>query len=438
MPDSLKGHHYLIYGIIGIPLAFGALPLYMHIPKFYAQNGVLSLTLIGIVLWIVRLFDAFSDPFFGRLANTYSRRKLMVAGTVLFIASFLALCHPPKTSSEPWLMLWLFVSLSVTGISLSSASIAFHAWGASLGKNTQQRSNLVLSREAITLITLIIAAALPVLISQNLSTGVKSLSYILGVLGILCLILTKLLPHPNIQVSEASTQEKISFSNYLADLKIQLTVLWQDRTSRWLLIIFMLNGCASAIPATLFFFFVQDVLAATDSSGLFLATYFLSGALFMPMWTVIAKKFGRIQAWQASMCLAIASFVLVGFLKQGDVVEFYIVCFASGLALGADLCLPASMAADHGEKQKQSGILFGWWNLITKLNLAMAAGLALPILAFAGYQEGAGASNEAPLKIAYLVLPISIKFITLVLLSAQFKQFESINNLGVTANHGKF
>jgi glycoside/pentoside/hexuronide:cation symporter, GPH family len=60
------------------------------------------------------------------------------------------------------------------------------------------------------------------------------------------------------------------------------------------------------------------------------------------------------------------------------------VCMASGIALGADLALPGALLAGviqrAGHGQRLEGGYFGWWNFATKLNLALAAGVALPLL----------------------------------------------------------
>jgi Na+/melibiose symporter-like transporter len=56
------------------------------------------------------------------------------------------------------------------------------------------------------------------------------------------------------------------------------------------------------------------------------------------------------------------------------------------------------------------GGYFGWWNFATKLNLALAAGLALPLLRAFGYAPGA---REPPalqaLTMAYCLLPCVLK-----------------------------
>ena len=46
------------------------------------------------------------------------------------------------------------------------------------------------------------------------------------------------------------------------------------------------------------------------------------------------------------------------------------------------------MIAYEGDSGQHEGAYFGWWNFATKLNLALAAGLALPLLALLGYTPG--------------------------------------------------
>ena len=56
------------------------------------------------------------------------------------------------------------------------------------------------------------------------------------------------------------------------------------------------------------------------------------------------------------------------------------------------------------------GAYFGWWNFATKLNLALAAGIALPLLGAFGYSPG-GRDADAlqALTLAYCLLPCLLK-----------------------------
>jgi Na+/melibiose symporter-like transporter len=181
-----------------------------------------------------------------------------------------------------------------------------------------------------------------------------------------------------------------------------------DQAFRRLLGVFVANGIAAALPATLFLFFVADVLQLTAASGALLALYFIAGAASLPLWVRLAARHGRVVAWLAAMALSIAAFAGASQLGPGDLWPFAAICLASGLALGADLTLPAAMAADLGERQGQAGACFGVWNFVAKLNLALAAGLSLPLLGSLGYVPGSGDGLPA-LSFAYALLPLAFK-----------------------------
>ena len=191
---------------------------------------------------------------------------------------------------------------------------------------------------------------------------------------------------------------------------------------RRLLAVFVINGIASAVPATLVLFFVQDRLQAPAAlAPFFLGTYFLSAALSMPLWLKGVRSLGLARSWLLGMLLAVAVFAGASLLGPGDAMLFILICALSGLALGADLALPgallAGIMARAGDLGQVQGAYFGWWNFATKLNLALAAGVALPMLDLFGYVPG-GHDPQAlrALTVAYCVLPCLLKLLAASLL----------------------
>ncbi|MBK6638000.1 MAG: MFS transporter [Rhodocyclaceae bacterium] len=63
--SALPWYRLSAYGILGFPLAFAALPLYVHLPHFYVEHVGLSLASVGLVLLLARLADALIDPWLG-------------------------------------------------------------------------------------------------------------------------------------------------------------------------------------------------------------------------------------------------------------------------------------------------------------------------------------------------------------------------------------
>jgi Na+/melibiose symporter-like transporter len=192
-----------------------------------------------------------------------------------------------------------------------------------------------------------------------------------------------------------------------------MTAPLADPHFRRLLATFMANGIASAIPATLVLFYIADVLQAEAQQGLFLALYFVAGAAGMPLWVKLSARLGKARAWGMAMVVAIVAFVWAAFLGPGDATAFAVICVLSGLALGADLALPPSLLADvigRDGRMHATGAYFGLWTLATKLNLALAAGIALPLLGAFGYSPGArDAAAIHALALIYAAAPCVLK-----------------------------
>jgi glycoside/pentoside/hexuronide:cation symporter, GPH family len=196
---------------------------------------------------------------------------------------------------------------------------------------------------------------------------------------------------------------------------------WRSAPFRRLLIIFMLNGIASAIPATLVLFFVRDRLQTPDAEALFLAAYFAAAAVSVPLWVQAVRRYGLARTWLCGMGLAVAAFAWVLALGSGDRAGFLAVCVASGVALGADLAIPGALLtgivqrAGHGAHAE--GVYVGWWTSATKLNLGLAAGAALPLLSLAGYAPGQrDAQALLALTLAYVLVPCVLKLMAAALL----------------------
>ncbi len=390
----------LAYGLLGLPLAFAALPVYVHVPRLYAEVAGLPLALLGVILLGTRLLDAGIDPLLGWLADRVPRRGMVAVALLPFVAGFVALLNPPEERAA----LWLIGTLALTYLGFSAATIAYQAWGADVGADSRLRTRLTAAREGFGLIGVVLAAALPTLLAPALSDGIARLAWVLPVLLLLATLVTFSRVGPG--VPQQASDRPLLFS---------LRSVVDDPAFRRLLGVFVANGIAAALPATLFLFFVADVLQLEAASGALLALYFIAGAASLPLWVALAGRYGRVTAWLGAMLLSMVAFAGASQLGSGDLWAFAAICLASGLALGADLALPAAIAADLGERRGQAGACFGVWNFVAKLNLALAAGLALPLLALLGYVPGSGAGLPA-LSFAYALLPLVFKSLAAALL----------------------
>ena len=393
------------YGLLGMPLAFVALPLYVLLPNHYAREFGMPLATLGAVLLGARLFDAVIDPLLGRLSDwlsARSRHAVLAAGAVSAVVLAIGLTGLffPAVSGPEALIAWAAIFLLVTYTAYSQISIAHQSWGARLGGDEFQRGRIVAWREGCGLVGVVLASLLPALLGLPVMLGVFSATLVLGWLAWV----------------KAPAPVQLAQSDRAASAA-SLWRPWGSAAFRRLLAVFMLNGVASAVPATLVLFFIQDRLQASHAQEpQFLGAYFLCAALSIPVWLKVVARWGLARTWLVGMLLAIAVFACVSGLGEGDTAAFLLVCALSGAALGADLAVPgallAGVVAQQGDSGRHEGAYFGWWNFATKLNLALAAGLALPLLDWLGYSPGTRDPEALrTLGLAYAVLPCALKLL---------------------------
>lgn len=402
-PGAFGTRNGLAYGLLGLPLAFVALPLYVILPNHYAREFGVPLATLGAVLLGARLFDALIDPLLGRLSDRLfarSARAVLGLGAVaaLVLALGFALLFFPLVSAPSALVVWASLMLMLTYAGYSALSVSHQSWGAMLGGDERQRSHIVAWREGLGLVGVVLASITPVVFGLPASTALFFVALTAGWLAW--------------ARADRPVPRQTNAGPHVA------TSIWlpfRQPGFRRLLAVFLLNGTASAVPATLVLFFIQDRLQAPASQEpLFLGSYFVSAALSIPLWLALVKRVGLAPTWLLGMFLAIATFGWATQIAAGDTAGFVIVCALSGIALGTDLALPGALLAGviqaNGQSGRAEGAYFGWWNFAIKLNLALAAGLALPLLALFGYAPGArDAQALNALLVAYCVLPCLLK-----------------------------
>ena len=412
----------LAYGCIRMPLALLELPLYLLLPAFYQQRTGANLAMIGLVLMATRLFDAIADPLIGQLIDRWQHRmdsrRWVWLGLPLLTLGFILMFLPP---SDPQLALvWLAASSLLTCLAYSVVSIAYQAWGATIGSGPAQRARVTGIREAFGLVGVMLASAL---LSP---TQTDWLLIVYLSLVAVCAFASLHAPRPAAPDKSAEAQDSAVQDARAGRVGLKGSLgAWRpilaNRDFRWLLAVFMLNGIATAIPATLALFFMQDVLGATGHwPQIFLACYFLAGAVGMPLWIRLAGKFGLRISWLLGMSFAALAFIWALGLGQGDLWQFLAICLITGLALGSDLALPAALLAEtiarRSTDRGREGSYFGVWTLATKLNLAIAAGIALPVLTWLGFTPGQPDQDTLALSLAYAAIPCALKLAAALLL----------------------
>jgi len=436
MNNRLTLSQIVIYGLPGLPLAMLGLPLFVYLPSYYSQNLGLSLSAVGLALLLARSLDVLTDPLIGLLNDRrpkfktlrWRRKSFMFMGIPLLIIGLNFLLKPGEDVSVFYLFIWSFI----TYLGWTLINIPWHALGAEISPNYHEKSALASSREIFSVFGTVAVISLPIVLSiqSQLDLTLETTANILIILIPISLIpLLLSLSSQNLDESKIlPSRNKLFNKKSFAALKHPAIVK--------LLPAYFLNSIANALPATLFILYVSYVLQTPEKIGLLLSFYFLSAIVGIPLWLTIAKRTDKHRSWCIALLGAILSFIWVPFIGEGDITAFIFICIASGFCLGADVVMPASIQADisqhiatknllkqeveNKENEDSTALLFGVWGLLTKLSLAIAIGVAFPLLGALGLNASntdtqvVNDSASYALIILYALIPIIFKIWVLI------------------------
>ena len=416
--DRLPARLLLAYGLPGLPLAVLTLPLYVYLPAFYAEDVGIGFALVGTILLIARLWDVVTDPLVGLLSDRWNgrwgrRRPWLLAAAPIAIVSAWFLFHPPAGAGWPYLLAWT-MALYLAG---TMVKLPYEAWGAEISPDYDGRSRIAGYREAFVVIGTLVAAGAPVAFGGGKAEALTLLAWIFALsLPVAVFLACRTVPDTQAQ---RQTGQRLTWGR-------GLRILSGNGPFRRLLAAYLINGVANGLPATLFLLYVEHVLQAETWAGPLLFVYFLCGVLSVPVWLRLSAGYGKHRVWSAAMAATCLVFACVPLLQAGDQAWFLAICVLTGFGLGADLVLPPSMQADVIDfdrlrsRQSRAGLYFALWGMATKLALALAVGLAFPILELAGFREDAQA---APPEIAlfalaalYSLAPVAFKLVSIALM----------------------
>jgi glycoside/pentoside/hexuronide:cation symporter, GPH family len=412
----------------GAPAAvFGILllPPYVFLPAFYTQTLGLPLAAIGFIIFASRLFDAVTDPVIGLLSDRTGgrlgrRKPWIVAGAPIAMMAVVLLFAPPV---EPTLTQFAIGIFALT-LGWTMLMLPYAAWGAELSGDYNERTRITGVREGVGLFGTLIAVSLPTLLT---AAGYADPRVHMAGLAIIVIVLMV----PTVSWLIFYVPEPAPLSRARVSTRDGIISLRQNEPFRRLIVAYLINAFANGLPATLFVLYVSHVIGAPDSYGPLLLAYFLSGLIAIPFWSWLAGRIGKHRAWAYSMIFACAVFAFTPFVVgQGDIIPFLVISILSGVSVGADLVIPASIQADvvdvdtQASGEQRTGLFFALWGIATKLAFALAA-LSLPILSAAGFAADAlsseGKTQNTPeallaLTFLYAIVPVGLKLIAIALM----------------------
>jgi Na+/melibiose symporter-like transporter len=412
-PAALSRVRLACFASPQLPLAALSVPITTYLPPYYAGELGLGLAAVGAVFFATKIWDMAIDPLLGALSDRLpaglGRRRLgMLMGSPLVLLAGVLLFFPEAVLDAPPDRVYLGVGLAAVYVGFTLMVLSHLAWGAELTTDYHQRSRIQGALHLLQLIGMVLVLAAPAAIEQL--GGSASDRQKVEAMG---WFLVALLPVSLLLALWAAT-EVPSAPQPRIGLRRALEILATNRPLARILIADLMVSLPGAIRASLYVFFMLQIIESREWVSLIMLSYFLAGPIAVPLWLRISRRIGKHRAMAWGVLLHVV--VTLGYLLagSGDVVLFALLFFASGLVYAGTPFLLRAITADLAEAdtlasgQQRTGLYYALITLTQKFGYAFGVGLGYPLLAWIGFSpqgENSGAAL-AGLRYLYVFIPV--------------------------------
>jgi GPH family glycoside/pentoside/hexuronide:cation symporter len=398
----------IAFSAVAMPIAAAQIPLNVYLPAVFAQHYGVPLAVLGMIFLIEKIWGALADPIIGVLSDrTRSRfgrrRSWIAAGGLVFGLSGLLLFFPPMRVTPVYLGLVLFSFY----LGWSMIQIPYFAWSGELSGDYDERTRIATYQTVTGSTALLLVLVLPTVIDQlRPSDGAVKL----GAMG--ALLLAMLVPSLLLTLwavpeapARSSSVARLSFAQAFR-LVLGNTLLMRVLGSDFAVTL------GQSIRGALFVFFVSIYMDLPRwASGLFLLQ-FVFGIAAGPIWMKIGYRLGKHRAAIAGELVQVAINLGLLLVVPGQLPLLLGLTIAQGLAQGSGNLMLRAMVADIADKHRletgedRTALFFSVFSISIKAAMAAAVGIALPLVAWLGFDPKVTVNTPEALRGLLLVFAL--------------------------------
>lgn len=382
------------------------LPWRIFLPPFFSGALGIDLAVVGALMMWIRLFDMVADPMVGWASDRFPtrfglRRPWMVASVPLIVAGTWMVFFAAPGTGVATLAAWCVVM----HLGYTFLLVPHGGWGLEISSDYHERTRVMGAKVWFAAAGMPLVILLPALLERfaaaDRAMQVAAMGWILMLLAPLAVLLVvRFIPEPPVD-REAARRT--------APPLRQFVVILRDRSLATILILYAMAGLADASAAGTFVFFVESALGLSRMAGSLILIQTLVAIVAIPVWAAISRRLGKrgalalVFGWNA--VLAPVALLLPG----GNLPLLIAFLIVRNLAWGADYMLLRAMVADVAGRdaaeagERKSGSYYALFNVTFKLASALGIGVALWMLARAGFQpaDPAGTAGVEMVRLLY-------------------------------------
>jgi Na+/melibiose symporter-like transporter len=401
----ISGPRLIAFSIAGLAIGGVQTAVVIYLPAFYAQRFGLGLTAVGAIFMVCRLLNAFSDPIIGILSDRTKtrfgqRKPWVIGGGILLMLAVAAIFMPASGAGAAYLA----IGLLALYLGASAFSTPLYAWAGSLSPLYHERTRNQTYLQTVVSLGLVTMVAIPLIMGQFGITDLARQIAGMGWASIAPLVVG--LPILWLFFQERPTPEARRHLGLgpairlLATDRVVLRVIGSD--------FFVSLGQGFRGSLLIFFVTAYMQLPLKDMLIIPLIQYGF-GVFASPIWLLISRRLGKHRTLIAAEMTQIAINLCLLLLAPGQLWPLIGLTVAQGLSQGSGNLMLRSIVSDVADQERlktgkdHSGLLFSIFNVTINAAMALAVGIALPLVGLFGFLPGKPNSAAALSSLQWII-----------------------------------
>lgn len=406
---GLTASRLAAFSALSAPIGAAQVPIMNFLPAFYAQTFGISLAALGGIFLLERLWGALADPLVGALSDrTRSRfgrrRPWIAAGAVVYALSTFALFFPPAGITP----LYLGAALFAFYLGWSMIQIPYLAWSGEISSEYHERTRIATYTTVAAAGSLLLVMLLPALIDHfrpgdtGLRFAAMGAAILATVVPATWLTLRSFPEAPAEPIVRKKGPGLVETLRVVFGEKLMLRIVLSD------LAVTFGQGTRNA----LFLFVVTIYMGQPQLGAALMLTQYVFGITAGPIWMQIAKRLGKHRTAITGELVQVAVNLGLLFITPGNLALLIGLTIAQGLSQSSGNLMLRAMVADVADHHRlrtgydRTALFFSSFSVSMKAGMALAVGVALPLVGAFGFDPAAARNTPEALRVLVTVFAL--------------------------------
>lgn len=422
MGEKVSFREKLAYGVGDGGCNFVWTTISSFLVLYYTDSVGLSAAVVGTIMLITRILDAFTDIGMGAIIDrTHTKwgkaRPWVLWSSLPMAIGLILLFNVPGNLGTSGKTIYTFLTyLFITSIAYTASNLSYNSLLSLITTEQNDRTTMSSIRFICTLIAILFISFTTMKFVAKFGWGGTSVIY--GIIAFVLLLITFFGTKERYVPIVTKEHSHITFGQ-------SVKILFQNKYFIFAALLFVVNYAAIGVTGGIGIYYARDVLGNADFFGTLTLAGMFPILIGLPIFPALAKKYGKWVCLMAGYILQIIGLVIIIAMPTNltAVLAGLVIKGVGSVPHTAGLFALVADVVDYGEWKTNvriDGLTYSATSFGMKVGTGIGTAMVGWILAFGKYDAAASAQGDNALramKALYAYIPLTLVILGVMVLS---------------------